>query len=81
MMNAFILIVTQVKTSVYLQVWDVQTNMGKAKFPRGGSTLMFKGGTKFKKFQKGGLKKSKGVIVTFFWGLKPFQLRDKKFSK
>ena len=57
------------------------SNMGKAKFPRRGSNLVFKGGTKFKKFQKGGLIKSKGGIGTFFWGPKLFQLGDKKFSK
>ena len=40
--------------------------MGKVKFPRRGSNLVFKGGTKSKKNSKGGLKKSKGGIGTFF---------------
>ena len=56
-------------------------NMGKVEFPRRGSNLVFKRGTKFKKDPKGGLKKSKWGIGTFFWGPKIFQLGDAKFFK
>ena len=66
---------------IFYEFAKLHPNMGLVKFPRRGSNLVFKGGTKFKKDPKGGLKKSKWGIGTFFWGPKIFQLGDKKFSK